>query len=66
MRIDALERATSSETVLPVAKAARNRAFIRWFLGLADWVQNCGCSSMDSAMFGFRIHCRRVREDTLM
>ena len=35
-RMEALDKAASSETLLPVAKAVKNKAFISRFLKLAD------------------------------
>ena len=54
IRMDALDRAACSETLLPVAKAVKNRAFTRRFLELANCVRNCGCSSMDNTILGFQ------------
>ena len=49
------ESAAISDTLLPVARAVRKRAFISRFLLLAVAVVNCGCSNIDNTLLGFQV-----------
>ena len=49
-----LDMAASSETLLPVARATRNKVFISKLLSVFVEFLNCGCSNMERTLFGFQ------------
>ena len=48
-----LVKAAISETQFPVARATRNGDFMRRRCGVARWLRNSGCSSMERTLLGF-------------
>ena len=48
-----LVKAAISETLFPVARATRNKVFMRSRCGVARWFRNSGCSSIERTLFGF-------------
>ena len=48
-----LVKAAISETRFPVARATRNGDFMRRRCGVARWLRNSGCSSMERTLLGF-------------
>lgn len=49
-----LVKAASSETLLPEARATRNRVFVSRRRGVARVFVNSGCWNMESTLFGFQ------------